>query len=246
MVVALVCLTLSAGCATVTEYGPPVGARGGLDSLDTTRVAVMPFRTEDPFGYSPEELETLVQTYEGTAVAELEALGMKVVTPDAVRKALRDKGREEELDTRLDLGRPLDQLFEQERTAEGVIEDERTAFIREVAELLDVQLVLVGQVLYHGEGECSGSAKSVYTPYVVFEGGPSPGEGLVPCAVSHFHAKLIDAPAGRTVWYNRALRELRASSPNAPTPDLIANAREAVGLVITDSAASLKSELAAR
>lgn len=237
---------LSIGCATFPEYGGEVGVRGEIESLDLTRVAVLPFAAEDPFGYSPEELDAVVKIYEDTAVADLSALGMTVVTPASVRERLRGQEREDELRTRLELNRSLDQLFEDDGRTAGTIEDERTAFVRELAAELDVDLVLVGQVVYHSSGECSGQSTSLYTPYVVFEGGEAPGVGRVPCATSHFHAKLIDAARGRTVWYNRALREVRANGASSPTPDLAANAREVVHLVIAKSEASLKSTLVTR
>ena len=82
LIAIFISLALSAGCATVKEYGPAVGARGELNQLNTARVAVLPFAPGDPFGYSKEELAEVVRIYETSAVSELQGLGMEVVTPE--------------------------------------------------------------------------------------------------------------------------------------------------------------------
>ena len=238
----LAALCVASGCASV---GPPpveTGPREGFEAASLRSVAVVPFFSADPFGLEPEARAHMLATYESAAVADLTSLGLEVVAPDQVREALTAAERLHELETRLDLDRSIDTLFETgpfAKREEGVVDDRRV-FLQELGALLKVDAVLLGEVVYHTDARCDASSSSTYTPYVVIEGSGRPQGETVPCAVSHFQAKLIDPREAKPLWFNRALREVRATAPEASTPDLDQNARRTVELVLLETNKGLK------
>jgi hypothetical protein len=241
----LLLLATGSGCATSADAKAETGIRSGFETVTIGRVAVMPFVTSDAFSMTREARDELVARYEQSAEARLEALGFDFVTAGEIRDGLEPETRTQQL-ARLDLDKPLVELFESTSSEDGALEDDRLVFIREIAEKMKVDTVLIGQVVYHTDAMCSGDG-SRFTPHVVYEPGEPTAPGArVPCAVSHFEAKLVHAKTGDTVWYNRALREVRAATPASPQPDILANADAAVALVLNDNRKGLRGFIAAK
>ncbi|MEO1268533.1 MAG: hypothetical protein AAFX99_10575 [Myxococcota bacterium] len=241
-------MLFASGCASVTTPPIEVGPREGFEASALNRVAVVPFYATDPFGLEPEMHAHMLAVYEGAAVDTLKGLGLEVLGPSQVRDALAQADRLDELKVRLDLDRPIDGLFEGGGpfAPQRDSVDDRSTFIKELALLLKVDAVLLGEVIYHTDARCEASTSSTYTPHVVVDGKGRPNGETVPCAVSHFQAKLLEPIEVKPIWYNRALREVRAVEPDGPQPDLDDNARQTVDLVLLEANKGLKSVFAAR
>jgi len=228
------------GCATFSSGELETGLRAGTEGVAVHRVAVMPVVAADPFGMEPAEQQAMLELYEAEVVHGLEELGAEVLTPVQVRDALMKAGRSDEIRRRLELNRPLELLFEPESIDERrQFEDDRKVFARELRDVLGVDALLVGQVVYHTTGRCEAGAESPYTEHVAVLGESGGGRTDVPCAISHFQAKLVDTRTGLTLWYNRVLRETRSASSESPPPDAGGNAVEAVRLVVGMPSAKL-------
>ncbi len=224
------------GCASArAPLDAPVGVRDGAAAAPLERIAVLPFVAEDPFGLTRQEREALLTRYTGNAVAELRRRGAQVVAPEEIAAALTAAGEDASALRRLGLHRSLELLFEPAPFEEGVsLEDDRVVFARELAALLRVDALLVGQVIYHTTGRCPANDETIWTDHLLIEGAEVPtGDEPVPCAISHVHAKLLDGRTGLTLWYNRTLREVRAASAAAPTPDPEQNADQTLLLNLT-------------
>lgn len=244
-----VALLLSiSGCASLSggQTLEGKGIRAGFETIHVGKIAILPFVTSDTFSMSEEDRRVMLDIYEESALARLEAMGFETTSAEDVLEAIEDADKLADL-SRLRIDRPLPELFEPGESEPGAIEDDRNVFLREVAALMEVDTVLVGQVVYHTHADCDPTAGSKYTPHVVFAPGePSAQDTRVPCAVSHFEAKLIKAATGHTIWYNRAMREVRAPSASAQIPDALDNAQATVSIVITDKENGLKDFVAAR
>lgn len=241
----------SAACATSSGASneAPTGLRAGFEQIRLERVVVAPFFSVDPFGLDPDARRAMIGLYEDSAMKRLGGLGADVISPGDVREALKADEREGELRERLDLDRPLTALFEPSaKGAPNALEDERALFVRELAARFEADAVLLGEVVYHTEAKCA-AGKRLNAPHRVraYIGPPPKAKNVrVPCVVSHFQAKLIDPTSGATVWFNRALSETLASTPDAATPPIDANAREAVARVLLDARRGVGRLLKAR
>ncbi len=246
---AAVSLVLSiSGCATLTftDDQAETGIRVGFEATSLGKIAIIPFATSDFFGLSDAEREAAVRVYEDSAAARLEAMGFSVITCDEVRAALA-AAQGEPLLERLDIDRPLPELFEVTSTERGALEDDRIRLAKELAALVGADTLLIGQVIYHTEALCDIEEQSKYSAHIAFVPGEAiEGERQTPCAISHFEAKMLRGSTGQAIWYNRALRELRAASTQAPRPDPLDNARSTVDLVFSDQDSGLRDFLAAR
>jgi hypothetical protein len=224
------------GCAAMPLSEAPMGLRDDVDTRRIKRVAIVYIGTASGWAPESDARDELITVYSDRVEASLTALGVEALPPSAVQEALADTELAGRLSEALQIDRPLDDLFE-EISPDGL--DERVKVIMALRDLLGVDAVLIGQIVYHAESTCDGSDESDYTPYVVFPNG-KPEDARVPCAVSHFEAKLVDTRTGRTIWYNRALREARGHAADAPAPDAIANAEATVDLVLRQGPTSLQ------
>ncbi len=240
----LLALPLLTACASGKGAQAQTGMRADLTPTDLGTIAVMPFSASDPFGMDPEAQAQMLALYQKSAEAELGALGLKVLSTAEVDSKLQSAGRTEEL-ARLQLDRPLGELFES-GSDQGALEDERQVLLRELGPMLDARTAFVGRVIYHTDGICPGISGANPTATIVHQGQEASAERRVPCAVSHFEAKLIDMATGRTLWYNRALREVRAANPTDAAPDTNDNASQTVKLVLADADQGLQAITAAR
>lgn len=219
------------GCAT-TPRDISMGARQALHQVKVHKVVLLPMVAPAPFGLSPQEQQDMLRLYEAQAQKRLLAQGLQVVTAQEVRQQLP----QEELEERLDLDdQLLGEVFED--NTRGL--HDRRALVAELGQAFGADAVLVGQVIYHSTATCDPNQESPYTPHVFVVHGEPEGQEPVPCAISHFEAKLVQASTGQTLWYNRALRELRASRADASTPDSEQNARDNVDLVFLSPYAGL-------
>lgn len=242
-------LTLLVGSGCATPRGGmeevPMGLRDGVLPGSVGRIAILPFAPSDPFGMEPEAQTLMLARYEASAARELGALGFELLSVEELRQGLASDEARAEL-KRLRIDRPLPELFEPDRRQDGALEDDRHVLLRELGRRLEVRTALVGQVIYHTEAVCQGREPNPYANEVAYVTGPPEGDVRVPCVVSHFEAKLVDLETGRTLWYNRALRELRADAPSAPIPDAGANADATVARVISNDRHGLGQTKAAR
>jgi hypothetical protein len=223
-----------AGCATApTDIS--VGARDLYHQIQLHRVLQLPVLAQAPFGLSDAEQAQVLDLYEAEAAAHLKELGLEVARQDTHDRAA--------LLAELDLeDRALSEVFESQ---EGGLQDRRER-LRALGESVHADAVWLGQVIYHSTATCDPTAESPYTPHVFVEGGSPQGPARVPCAISHFEARLLLTATGQTLWYNRALREVRASRHDAPTPDPAQNARDNVALVMASPYAGLPTPSARR
>ena len=228
-IVVLLLMSMS-GCAFMANNARETGVRSGFEKTLIKKIAIMPFGSTDLFSLSEEEHRAMVQVYETSATLRLEAMGFEVMSSDQVSKRLGALGKLEEL-SRFQVDRPLTGLFEARRAED---KDDRLALLKELNAYLDTEAFFIAQVVYHTTARCEPTATSPYTSHVIMEAEPSNMKERVPCALSHFEAKLIEPTTTETVWYNRILREVRAGAVDAPNPDDISNARATVDLVLTE------------
>lgn len=233
----LVLLLAVSGCATTSGEGPELGIRAGYEALNVQRVAVLHVVPESSWGLDDAQLLALLATYETRSTAGLEGLGLEVVDHDAVAQALKGTPFQDRLGEALDIDRSLGELFEDGGDVPSA--DERLSTVTAIGEHLGVQAVFLARVVYHTEALCDGTNDSEYTPYVILPDG-EPEDDRVPCVVSHFEAKLVDARTGKTIWYNRALREVRARSSDSAHPNATTNAEATVDLVLHEGPTSLQ------
>ena len=223
-----VLMTIS-GCAIVSGNNIETGVRAGFETAVLKKIAIMPFSASDLFSMTEEEQRHMLKVYEETTASRLEAMGFETIAPGQILDLLKTSDKVDEM-SRLKIDRPLPSLYESD---ESNTSDDRRVFLQEINAQLGADAIFIGQVVYHTTAECENTGVSPWTPHVVLEAGEASFGGRVPCAVSHFEAKLIDRTAGRTFWYNRALRELRAGASDAKIPSDLDNARATVDLVLT-------------
>ena len=238
--VVAVLLTVS-GCASHFGTAPEdeaLGVRDGIERVEIRSVAVAYIGSDGSFGLSEADLTAMIAIYEDRTVRRLRDAKLQVLTRESVAKAVEGTSLAGTLDERLNIDRSLSEIFETAAPSPG-IDDERVEAVRELGRTLGVDAIFLGQVVYHTTAQCDATTYSGYTPFVAHEGSPPKGE-RVPCAISHYEAKLLDATNGRTIWYNRALRELRAAREDAPVPDLVKNANATVDLVVWDGPAGFQ------
>ena len=225
----LVFTALASGCATVAPE-LQLGVRSGYSGVEVGNIAVMPFS----LGFSLERAQRAeVQSlYEQAVVEHLQALSQGVVlSPEQVLETLSAEGLEETYSDRLDLGRPLVQLFEEADALSRAHQQARLAFLKTLAGQLNVDSFLLGEVLYWTEARCDATRDSAYTQHVIVIGELSEAKASVPCVVSHIHVKLVEARGGKVIWYNRVLREVRVPMAEAEL-DARGNAIASVGLLL--------------
>lgn len=231
----LALLTVS-GCAIWSAPKPEMGVRPHYASQEVASVAIIHVGAASTWDMPAAQFEEVRRTYEAGVSQELAAMGIETIDRATVEDRLTQTPLEGKLAQALDIDRPLEELFE-EISPHGL--DARVEHVMTLGKVLGVDTVLIGQIVYHTESVCRGTVDSEYTPHVATPNGP-PTEEWVPCSVSHFEAKLVDTRTGRTVWYNRALRESRAQRADQPAPDPLDNARETVALVMSKDPAGLQ------
>ncbi len=231
-------------CAPSAMVKDDTGVRSDFHPTLLKEVAVLPFFSTEPFGLSETEQEKVLSFYESVARDELKKLGVEVTDTKALQSVT--SVAPQDVRAGLNLTQPLDSLFET-LPPERQIAPERRAFLKEYARKAGVQTVLLGQVVYHTSATCPTVVGSQYSQHVVHVGGKSaPADVSVPCAVAHFQGKLVNAETGKTIWFNRALREARAAEADGDVPDLMENARAAVGIVFQDQESGLHQVVATR
>lgn len=149
---------------------------------------------------------------ERTIVQELEGLGFRVIGPDGLRDRLE---RRDLWDRFLDVTAftdSLDQHFEPSLYDEPPLE---TLALRDLhdADVLGAPTMLIAEVVYQSTADCTTDPRDFNAFAVVTDADGARAKKVVPgpCAITHFHAKLVDTSTGKTMWQNRQLRELRAA-----------------------------------
>ncbi len=232
----VVLLLAISGCATSGSAEAELGLRDGYEAVEVRRVGMLRIMAESRWGMTEQELQQMLGVYEDQSGEGLGKLGFEVVPHPDILQSLEGTPYHDRLGEALDIDRSLGELFEDASPAGN---EERLETVMAIGTHAKVQAVFLARVVYHTEATCNGTAESEFTPHVILPDG-TPRDATVPCAVSHFEAKLIDTRSGKTIWYNRALREVRAGSAQAQVPDADANARAAVDLVLHQGPTSLQ------
>lgn len=193
--------TLLAGCASA----PEVGVRPAYEQRQVPRIAVVPFYSLGTFSLSGEQLDRVIASSEQSAVESLRDNGFEVIGPRAFRQHLAENDAATLFDDGVLLRSELANYFEPAQSANGGPDLEVTT-VRELYEQgkLPADALLFGEVVYHTRTDCRVDPTQ-HNEYVdVLQASESASENSS-CVVSHFQAKLVHAPTGETMWFNRRL-----------------------------------------
>lgn len=188
-----------AACAST----PEVGVRPDFEQKRVQRIAVVPFYTLSTFSLSQDELDQVLRESEQTAVESLRAGGFEVIEPRAFRQQLAEAGVATRFDDGVLLRNELSNYFEPARkSGQPSLE---VATIQQLYQEgnLPADALLFGEVVYHTKTQCRADPTR-YNEHAQVSG-QSASPGPSPCVVSHFQAKLVYAPTGETMWFNRML-----------------------------------------
>lgn len=210
----LVFMILSAqltGCATTS---PQLGLRDNFKPQAIKRVIIAPFYSTGSFGLSQSQREQLLHRYEEATAQALIQRGYEVQRPRELEHELVERGLWQQWQEGISLEHDLARYFEPD--VELVASLLPTQTLTALAKEAQLQApVLFGQVVYHSRGVCRTSAKlelrGKYGVYVVRHS-DAPQALPSPCVVDHAQLKLVSPQRGRTLWYNKALREYLVAS----------------------------------
>lgn len=192
---------LVAACATA----PRVGVRPEFEQRHVPRVAVVPFYAMGTFSMTSDELDRTLRSSEQAAIEALEADGFEVVGPASLRQHLTEHDAAQSFDEGVLLRSELTNYFEPAHKQGGPSLEIST--IRKLYKegKLPAEALLFGEVVYHTRTTCRVDP-TAYNPYADVAGeSDTSSEAGSPCIVSHFQAKLVYAPTGETMWFNRKL-----------------------------------------
>jgi hypothetical protein len=165
------------------------------------------------FSLSPEELERVLHESERAAVESLRASGFEVIEPADFRAHLKEAGVANTFDDGILLRYDLSSYFEPARTANGPSLEVATLTSLEGKGVLQADALLFGEVVYHTRTTCSADPSRYNSHAVVAQKSADVSPGPTPCIVSHFQAKLVYAPTGETMWFNRMLLQTYVDQP---------------------------------
>jgi hypothetical protein len=195
------------GCATTQRYG----VRPGFESARFQELVVVPFYSVSPFGLDADRRNEIARAYELQSSVWLRARGVRVLGSDAFWNALDEQQNlRREFTDGLDFTRPLDLLFEDDGSIQRSLE---AAVARAVVNATTLPKIwLLGEVVYHSRGTCRERAGESDRVRVIIASGD--GKNPHACVTTHFHARLVDADSGRTIWFGSSLIELRFENTN--------------------------------
>lgn len=211
-----------AACASA----PQVGVRPAFEQRHVPRVAVVPFYAMGTFSLPSSELAEALRSSEQAAIAALEADGFEVVDPRALRQHLAEHDAASVFDEGVLLRSELSNYFEPANDSTGPSLEVTT--IRKLYQegKLPAEALLFGEVVYHTRTECRFDP-TAYNSYADVSGQANVSNQMgSPCIVTHFQAKLVYAPTGETMWFNRRL--LQTNTGQADLAAARANLTETV------------------
>ncbi|MBA2665072.1 MAG: hypothetical protein H0U74_22485 [Bradymonadaceae bacterium] len=197
-------LLLSA-CASQTVA---TGVRPVYQGARVTQIAIVPFYAQSNFSLDAQPFDRLIAHYESATQLWLERVGFDVIGSRAFRHHLTELGLWQAFSDGVSLRNSLAGYFER-RGAHQTASIE-VVTLKEMAadNKLPATNLLFGEVLYHSEGICRVDARR-FTDYAkTTVMADAPDTLPRPCIVSHFQAKLVDAPSAQTMWFNRSMREV--------------------------------------
>lgn len=167
-------------------------------------MAVAPFYARSRFGLESNRLRTLLELAESHTVEQLRAEGFELVEPTRLEDELDGAPSWHELWRTL-RARDLEQAFEPSPS-----EDDPPREATRLQNLyrrgrLEWRFVLFGELVYHTATTCRVRAEA--SRLYVRVGEARRSEEAPRCVVTHLQARIVDARTGRTVWFNRRLRE---------------------------------------
>jgi hypothetical protein len=188
------------GCAGT----PDVGVRKPFRDARVDAITVVDFYATSTFGLSDDEFDARMLTYEAAALEWLEASGIEVHAPEALRQRLEERSLQQTFTDGVVLERPLDELFEP-GDDQAPLESQTVKSIAAQGGFPSPALFFA-EVVYQTVGTCEGKVNDYNPRAVVLE---PIGDAAPPtnCVVSHLDAKLVDAASGATMWQNRLLVE---------------------------------------
>jgi len=195
-----------AGCATTPQVGIRSDYRGG--SLSGS--SMTPFFSRSTFSLSDAELDRRLAWAEEAAVTWLSERGVQVTPPGDVQSRLREADAWGDFEPSgiftVDLAASFESAPREERR------QTQTSILYDLFDRgLSRRYVLFGELLYQTTAECREDPDRYTSRSRVVVADDAPESLPRPCVVTHFQARLMDASAGATVWYNRTLRELHAA-----------------------------------
>ncbi len=211
--IALVGLMVMAASACATA--PKTGVRPAFEQKKVHRVAVVPFYSLSHFSLSDQQLADLLHQSEQAAVEALKADGFEVIEPRAFRQQLAEAGVAHTFDDGVLLRNDLSFYFEPARQSGAPALEVATLQKLYQQGKLPAEALLFGEVVYHTRTECQDDATKYNSHAVVSRPDSSKSDGPTPCIVSHFQAKLVYAPTGETMWFNRMLLQTDTDQPTA-------------------------------
>jgi hypothetical protein len=193
-------------CGTTQQYG----VRSGFENIRLRQLVAVPFYTVSPFGLSDTVRGKIARTYEVQTSAWFRDHGVELLPSSAFWKAVDEReSLRQELSDRLDLASPLSLLFEGDPTDPASLEATGVQLVTRSTDL--PKTWLLGEIVYHSRGTCWERAVESDRARVVTESGDGKSPHL--CIVTHFHARIIDATSGKTIWFGSSLVELRFEGP---------------------------------
>ena len=198
---ALIVLTL-AGCASA----PEVGVRPAYELRQLPRIAVLPFYSLGTLSLSSDQITEVMEASEMSAVESLRASGFEVIEPRAFRQHLVENDATRLFDDGVLLRSELANYFEPARGGDTG-PDLEVSTVRELYEQgkLPAEALLFGEVVYHTRTNCRVDPTPHNDHAEILRATSGDDSESLECVVSHFQAKLVHAPTGETMWFNRRL-----------------------------------------
>ncbi|QDG49782.1 hypothetical protein FIV42_03220 [Persicimonas caeni] len=205
--------------------------RPDFEQRHVPRVAVAPFYSMGTFSLPADELDEALRSSEEAAIQALEADGFEVVGPRALRQHLAENDAAKAFDEGVLLRSELSNYFEPARDAGRPSLEVATIQKLYKEGKLPAEALLFGEVVYHTRTECRVDP-TLYNDHADIAGASQTTEEAgSPCIVSHFQAKLVYAPTGETMWFNRKL--LQTNTGEASLEAARANLTETVGRTLS-------------
>jgi hypothetical protein len=210
----LIVLTL-AGCASA----PEVGVRPAFEQRQVPRIAVVPFYSLGTFSLSNAQITEVMEASEASAVESLRASGFEVIEPRAFRQHLVENDATTLFDDGVMLRSELANYFEPAHGGDTGPDLEVTT-VRELYEQgkLPAEALLFGEVVYHTRTNCRVDPTPHNEHAEILGASSVNASDASECVVSHFQAKLVHAPTGETMWFNRRLLQTYTAE-GAPEAD---------------------------
>jgi hypothetical protein len=233
-------LTL-AGCAST----PEVGVRPAFEQRQVLRIAVVPFYSVGSFSLSTKEMAQVIEASEQSAIDSLRTSGFEVIGPRAFRQHLAENSAATRFDDGVLLRSELAHYFEPAHSADAANTgpDLEVTTVRSLSQngKLPADALLFGEVVYHTRTDCridptlyndhSDVLRPPGTDAADSDTSNADASNSSECVVSHFQAKLVHAPTGETMWFNRRLLQTYTvkDSPEADQHNLARTVTRTLG-----------------